>query len=143
MYKVTKEVINQVGNIQSTKFITFVSIDSKEEMDAIIRSFHGCAIADNQAFIIRGRQEKVRYKMQKIDVLDSNKVRVNNIKYTNDAINRCNKYIDEINTVAKRSAKINSKKDVDLRQYINVKEYWLDDKQDYVNQNIDDEWIVY
>lgn len=142
MYKVTKEVINQVGNIQSTEFITFVSIDSEKEMDAIIRSFHGRAIADNSAFIIRGRQERVRYKMQKIDVLDSNKVRVNNIKYTNDAINRCNKYIDEINTAAKRSAKVNSKKDVDLRQYIHLDHYWLDNINKYTQQDCYDcNWI--
>lgn len=143
MYKVTKQVINHIGNVQSNEFIAFISINHKAEFDSIIRSFHGRAKAENQAFIIRGRQDRVRYNLQKINILDCDKARINNVNYINDTVNRCNKYIDEINTVAKRSAKVNSKKDVNLRQYVNVKQYWLDNMYEYVQQNFDDDLLVY
>ncbi len=143
MYKVTKETINFVGNVIKTEFIAFVNIGNPDEFDDLIRSYHGRALADNQVYIIRGQVERVRYVLTPINVLASSKARVDNIKAITDTINKCNSYIKELNAAAKRSAKLNSKKDIDLRQYVNVKEYWMHDKQDYVKQNYEDELYIY
>lgn len=143
MYKVSKQTINYIGNVQTTQFINYVDVQTTAEFDAIIRSFHGRAKAENQAFIVRGKRDRVRYVFTLINAVGVDKAIKKNKSYINDAVKAVNNYIDNANTAAKRSAKINSRKNVDLLQHVNVDDYWVDNKHNYIEEFGDIETYVY
>lgn len=143
MYEVIRQVINSVGNVQSRSFVAFVSINSKLEFDAVVRSLHGRAKADTLTYSVRGREERVKFILRLVNIIKGDAFVEDGKRIINGTVDSINNYIDWVNTAAKKSAKINSRKDSHLLKHVNVDGYWLDKDYEYAKQSLPDNWDIY
>ncbi len=143
MYKVTEQIVNAVGNVQTAKVIATINCDDDSRIREFITHLHGLAKSKNYYYSLRGRQDRIRYVVNKeigMNIQDAIALIKSDITRN---ISTHNEYIDMVNTAYKRSNKINHRQENNELEHIEHFIYMMDDKRKYIEELSQNDFIVW
>lgn len=97
MIEIRKEIVNGIGNVQRSEYITFIDCFIDENFNTLSWHYNKLAQAETKKYTLRGQNTYVRYIFVLIETKSINKaINYAEVK-TKEAIAECNNYIRHAN----------------------------------------------
>lgn len=140
MFEIRKEVINSVGNVQSSVIVGYLNCTKDDIIKHIIIAYHNLACTDNLQFEIRGKSNRVRYIFTNIEVKDITTAINYAVEKIKSNVAKANEYIKTANAAYKDSNRKRGIKDKSLAiKEVKVEDYLWNKDAVYIDA---DDYII-